>query len=128
MEIAAYYDEENKVVVVASENEGPVTTELVKRATALAMQIAQEHHCDLLLFDISNMREAQSIVQGFTDMSDIGKTTGLTFRFKCAVVYNPSKYSTSRAVFIEAVVTNRPNPIFKMFKTRDDAMEWLKES
>ena len=128
MGIEAYYDDDNDVVVVTPEKEGEVTTEVIKYAAGLAMKTAGEHRCDSLLFDITRMRQAQSLVQGFWDMNDLGKTTGLTFQYKCAVVYNPSTYSTGRAEYIEAVVTNRPNPLFKMFRSLKEAIEWLKES
>jgi len=126
MELSAYYDHVNHIVIVASEQEDVVTTDKIKYATGLAMRLAHEHQCDFLLFDITNMKESQSLIQGFLDMSDLNKTTGLTAQFKCAVIYNPATYSDGRASFIEAVVTNRPNPMFKMFRTREAAIEWLK--
>jgi hypothetical protein len=71
--------------------------------------------------------EGQSIFQGFTDMQNLQLTTGITYRHRCAIVYNPDLYTEERARFIETVVTNRPNPVFRMFTNKRDAMKWLKE-
>ncbi|MDZ4845019.1 MAG: STAS/SEC14 domain-containing protein [Chitinophagales bacterium] len=104
-----------------------MTTENVRKTTGLALQLAKEHGSNRLLFDISKMKLGQSSLQGFLDMKNMGATTGLMIENKCAVVYNPATYPTERAGFIEALVTNRPNPAFKMFKSCEAAIQWLKE-
>jgi len=127
MEATAHYDRENNIVLISGEGSSELTTEKVKHATALAMKVAVEHKCTNLLFDITMMREAQSIIQLFTDMSNISLTTGLGSEYKCAVFYNPATYSPNRAELVEIVVKNRPNPPFKMFTNRKEAVDWLKE-
>jgi hypothetical protein len=128
MEATAYYDRDNNIVVVAGEGSSELTTERVKHATALAMKVAMEHQCTNLLFDITMMKESQSIIQLFMDMSNISLTTGLSSEYKCAVLYNPATYSPNRAELVVIVVKNRPNPPFKMLTNRKEAVEWLKGS
>ena len=125
-DISAHYDDINNIVIVEGQHEGKLTTQVVMAASRVALKLACEHYCDLLLFDITMMKESQTIVQGYLAMKEMEKTTGITLNFKCAVVYDPCKYSPLRAEYIEAVVAHQRNPPFKMFSNRELAIDWLK--
>lgn len=125
MELTVYYDYENHVVIAVPA--GPVTTENVKTTATKAIEFSKQYDCNFMLFDIRNCREGQPLIQGFYDMQDAGKTTGLSIFHKCAIVYDPVKYPDDRAQFIENVVANRPNPTIKMFKTTEAAHGWIRE-
>ena len=125
MKLTAYYDRENEVVFAVAD--GQVTTENLKATTRKALELSKKHNCYHLLFDITKCTESQSILQGFLDMENMEKTTGLTFKHKCAVIYNPAIYPNERARFIENVVTNRINPDFKMFTRQQKALAWLRK-
>jgi hypothetical protein len=106
---------------------GDVTTENVKISAMKALEFSIQHSCNYLLFDIRKCKEAQPIIQGYYDMKDMERTTGLTNSHKCAIVYDPAIYPEERAQFIENVVANRPNPMLKMFTSTEDAHDWLVE-
>jgi len=125
MELTVYYDYENDIVITVPI--GDVTTENVKTGAMKALEFSTQYNCNYLMFDIRQCKEAQPIIQGYYDMKDMAKTTGLTPSHKCAVVYDPGKYPEERAQFIENVIANRPNPTLKMFKTTEAAHEWLRE-
>jgi len=123
MEVTVYYDNESDVVVTVPK--GDITTENVKTGASKALELSKEHNCNYMLFDIRECREAQPVVQGYYDMQDVEKTTGISKHHKCAIVYDPVKYPDDRAQFIENVVSNRPNPMFKMFTSTEDAHSWI---
>lgn len=125
MELTVYYDYENHIVIAIPA--GPVTTENIKTTTAKAIEFSKQYDCNFMLFDIRECKVGQSLMQGFYDMQDMRKTTGLSIAHKCAIVYDPVKYPENRAEFIENVVANRPNPTIKMFKTTEEAHQWIRE-
>ncbi len=126
MKLNLYFDVENGIIVTKAV--GAAITENVKITMKKALELSKEHDCTKILFDISKCGEAQPIAEGFHFMKDGFMLLGYTPTHKCAVFYNPEIYPEERAKFIENVVTNRANPMFKVFKQFDDAAEWLKET
>jgi hypothetical protein len=126
MEFVTEFDEVNKIVI--TEGTGEVNSEYVRTAAAEAMKIAGEHDCHNFLFDIRPAYVVRSLVAGFQDMSNLGETTGLSLRDRVAVLFSPSSYPEDRARFIENVVTNRSNPVYKMFTDKQSAIDWLKST
>lgn len=125
MELTAYFDQGNKVIVV--ESVGEVNTENIKATATKALELSKQHNNNLLLFDITKCSVGQSATQGFQDMQNMSETTGLTLDYKSAIVYDPNIYPTDRARFIENVVFNRGNQRFKVFTDRHEALKWLKK-
>ena len=124
MELSVYYDERKNIVVAIPV--GSVTTDNVKKTIVKALEISKKNNCLDLLFDISKCQVDRGIIEGFNDMQNVQQLTGITFMHKCAVIYNPEIYPDERARFIENVVTNRPNPDYKMFTNSEEAIKWLK--
>ena len=126
MKLDTFFDSENEIIV--AKPEGDMTSENVKLAIKKTMELSGEHDCYRLLFDITLCREAQPLIYGYQHMKDGLITGGMSLQHICAVVYNPELYPEDRADFIENVVINRTNPKFKMFKTADEAVDWLKSN
>jgi hypothetical protein len=125
MELTAYFDEENNVVVTTPV--GEVTLENVKATTREALILSEKHTCYSLLFDIRQCPIGQSLSDGFWVMQDMKETLGLDYRYRVAIVYNPEIYPQERAQFIENVVVNRGNPNFKLYIELDQALAWLRQ-
>jgi hypothetical protein len=125
MELEINYDKENHVVIAVPRSD--ITSENVISTASKVLEFSKQHDCDYLLFDIRNCKEAQPLIEGYNTMQNIGKSTGLKPHHKCAIVYNPLKYSDQRAQFIENVVANRPNPLLRIFTSMEEAYKWLKE-
>ena len=126
MELVSKYDEVNNVVI--TEGSGEVDSEFVRSAALRAKKVAVDFDCHHFLFDIRKCYVMRSLVAGFQDMSNLGETTGLSLRDRVAVLFSPSSYPEDRARFIENVVTNRSNPVYKMFTDKQSAIDWLKST
>ena len=125
MELTAYYDRGNDIVVAKPVAE--ITAENIKLGALKILKIAEKNHCCYLLVDLRKCPIGHSLVEGFLTMQNMKKSTGLSYKYKVAIVYDPTLYPDDRANFIETIVANRANPSFKMFKKTTDAMKWLKE-
>lgn len=124
MQLFGYYDTSRDIVAIRAV--GPVTKENARKTAQEALELSRQNNCFRLLFDLRECEEGQSIIRGFETMENMEKSIGLSSDYKCAVVYDPEKYSPERAKFIENVATNRPNPAFRMFTNMDQAIHWLK--
>lgn len=125
VDLNIYHDKQNGIIV--TEATGPLTTESVRNGIENALICSREHTCELLLFDLRKCTVERPILEGFIDIHDLMRFEGLTFRHKLAIIYNPVLYPEDRARFIENVVVNRPNPPFRMFREKKEAIAWLKE-
>jgi len=125
MELTVFYDKDSDIIVTRALAD--ITMENIRTASIKALELSNEHNCNNLLIDLSECPVGQTLMDGFWGMQDMGKSTGLTHKHCCAVIYNPDLYPEDRAQFIENVVANRINPSLKMFKKSDEAMKWLRE-
>ena len=124
MELSVRFDTTDEIVKTTAI--GPITTYNIRDASRQALVIANEKKCNRLLIDITECTVSRSMMEGFMDMQNFMDITGLRYHHKCAIVFNPEHYPLERAQFMETVVRNRPNPIFRMFTDRAEALEWLK--
>lgn len=124
MHITVVYDEERNIVVTTVS--APITNANIRRTIEETVQVAQRHGCRNLLFDIRRCTLQQSLMEAFKGVEDIRHTLGLDVEYKSAVVFDPGTYPVERAMFIENVIANRPNPLVRMFIDLQQASEWLK--
>lgn len=123
MNITYHFDEENKIIVITPI--GQVNYHNVKETTSVALEVSKQKKCFLLLFDIRKCPVGQGISEAFETIKDLDDVLGLSFLHKTAVIFDPSIYPKERASFIELVVTNRPNPKYKMFSNYEHGVSWL---
>ena len=124
MKLSVIYDKDNEIII--AKPVGNITKENVKATAMKALELSKKCDCDYLLFDVRKCPVAQSDVEGFFLMKNMEETTGLTLKHRVAIVYDPALYPKERAQFIENVVVNRINPVYKMFMSIEDALLWLK--
>lgn len=125
MELTLQYDKESDIIIIKALAD--ITAENIRISSEKAIELSKKHHCNNLLIDLSECPIGQSLIDGFWSMQDMEKSFGLSFKYNCAVIYNPKLYPDDRAQFIENVVANRINPILKMFSSAEEARKWLEE-
>ncbi|MBI1286825.1 MAG: hypothetical protein GC178_04530 [Flavobacteriales bacterium] len=123
MQLTILYDADT--AIVRATPVAAITKENVRKTIQRALKVANDHDCLLLFFDIRKCLLGQSLTQGLNTMSHLMDIPGMTFKHKTAVIFDPERYPTERAEFIENVVNNRANPAFRIFLNEDEAVRWL---
>lgn len=123
MELTITYNPEQQLVI--STPIGPINKGNVLKTFEQTLKIAHKENCFNLLFDIRQCPLGQSMADGLTLMSNLTSISGMTFKHRSALVFNPENYPTERAEFIENVVNNRANPAYRVFIDMEKAIVWL---
>ncbi|MBN1952158.1 MAG: hypothetical protein JW801_13230 [Bacteroidales bacterium] len=126
MELSIQYKKDLGIVETVAT--GEINTENIYDAGHQSFEYSKKMNCLNLLVDIRKCTVTRSKMEAFLDMEKFMELTGLGYQYRCAVIFNPETYPVDRALFIETVVRNRPNPRFRMFSNRDEALKWLKEN
>lgn len=124
MQITATFDPENRIVI--TKVSALITNVNIRLTVERALAEAQKFKCEYLLFDVRECTPGQTMTEAFKGMEDMRSTMGMGVTYRSAVVFNPENYPVERAMFIENVVANRPNPLLRMFTDINMAIEWLK--
>ena len=125
MEHSVKYDSEKHVVITNAT--GPLSSENIREMARVSRVEAEKYICYNLLVNITECSISRSMLDAFMDMQYFMEISGLSVNYKCAILYDPVTYPEDRAKFIETVVTNRPNPRFKMVMSYEEAFHWLNQ-
>ena len=91
------------------------------------LQQCQEQSCPRLLFDARETVLTETFLGGYDLAKNFAKVTGVDYRYKCGVVYNPRHYPVDRADMMGTVAQNWGNVALRMFPDRAAAADWLRE-
>jgi len=125
MDLTLKFEKENGIII--SRPRAPINKENVWQTLAKTVEYSKSHNCYLLLFDIRQCSVDRPLMEGFFDMQNLLQIKGVSIKHKMAILYDPSLYPEERARFIENVVVNRPNPTYRMFDDKKEAIRWLLE-
>ena len=103
-----------------------ITAHNVKKTLHKAIPIANSKNCNSILVDITDCPIGETLLEGFNLMSNFSTNTNTPLDFKIAVLFNPKLYPEERALFIEEIVSQKPNSTFRVFSDRFFAINWLK--
>ena len=125
MEVKVKYEKTKHIIV--STSVGEITAESVKEMFKTTLEVSDKYNCNNLLLDMTACWATQPIFKAYDLGVKLTINTGLTSQHRCALIYDSALYPTERAKFIENVINNRPNPIFKIFEDRKEGRKWLSQ-
>lgn len=125
MEVKVKYEKTKHLI--DSTSVGEITTESVKEMFKMTLEVSDKYNCNNLLLDMTACWATQPIFKAYDLGTKLTINTGLTSQHRCALLYDSALYPTERANFIENVINNRPNPIFKIFEDQKEGRKWMSQ-
>jgi hypothetical protein len=123
MELNILFNETTGIVMAKAI--GDIVKENIHTTIIEGINAGNRHGSNRLLFDITECAVGQSLAEGLAAMENIAKLPGMTYLHRVAIIFDPAKYPSERAHFIENVVNNRPNPAYRVFTAEKAAIDWL---